>query len=149
MTASSMMGAAKPNEKTQNNSLFSIQSTHHTLPVFASGSAFVPTAMDTILSNCFFDPMAPLMCERLLCGQKHKTMLQIDLPPSFVGRQFVDVFRAFLSKNLYILALRRGASVRDKSLLPYVCTCPKYSTELRKGQYLFYSALPNLILAPS
>ena len=78
--------------------------------------------------------MAPLMCERLLCGQKHKTMLQLDLPPSFVGRQFVDVFRAFLSKNLYILALRRGSSVRDKSLLPYVCTCPKYSTELRKGK---------------
>ena len=32
-------------------SLFSVQATHHTLPIFASGSAFVPTAMDTILSN--------------------------------------------------------------------------------------------------
>ena len=36
-------------------SLFSIQATHHTLPIFASGSAFVPTAMDTILSNWYVD----------------------------------------------------------------------------------------------
>ena len=79
--------------------------------------------------------MAPLMCERLLCGQKHKTMLQLDVPPSFVGRHFVDIFRAFLSKNLLILALRRGSSTKDKSLLPYVCTCPKYSTELKAGQH--------------
>ena len=34
-------------------SLFSVQATHHTLPIFASGSAFVPTAMDTILSNWY------------------------------------------------------------------------------------------------
>ena len=142
MTASSMMGAARPNEKTQHNSLFSIQSTHHTLPVFASGSAFVPTAMDTILSNCFFDPMAPLMCERLLCGQKHKTMLQLDLPPSFVGRKFIDIYRAFLSKNLLIVGIRRSASLSDKSLLPYVFTCPPRSTELKAGVFYLMHFLP-------
>jgi hypothetical protein len=123
--------------------LFNIFSTHHTLPIFASGSAFVPTAMDTILANCFFDPLAPLMCERLLCGQRHKTMFLLDVPPAFVGRHFVDLYRTFLSLNLFVLGLRCAASFQDKSLLPYVYTCPRRSAELHAGDQLFVYCSPT------
>jgi hypothetical protein len=138
----SMRGSNKADNLKDPSSAFSIQSTFHTLPIFASGSAFVPTAVDTILSNCFFDPMAPLMCERLLCGQKHKTMVQIDLPPCFAGRKFGDLYRAFLSKNLLVLALRRAASILDRSLLPYVYTCPHRGLELKADDRLFVFCSP-------
>jgi hypothetical protein len=123
--------------------LFNIFSTHHTLPIFASGSAFVPTAMYTILANCFFDPLAPLMCERLLCGQRHKTMFLLDVPPAFVGRHFVDLYRTFMALNLFVLGLRRAASFQDKSLLPYVYTCPRRSAELHAGDQLFVYCSPT------
>jgi hypothetical protein len=42
----------------------------------------------------------PLLCDRLLCGQKHQTMFQIEVPEAFIGRAFVDLFRAFLSKSV-------------------------------------------------
>ena len=73
---------------------------HHTLPVFASGRAFIPSTFDSILCQSFFGVLTPVLTEKLICGQKHQTMYQIPLPSIFIGRFFVDCFRAFMSRNV-------------------------------------------------
>ena len=50
-----------PSQHAGEDDFFSILHTHHTLPVFASGRAFVPSAIENILSNSFFDVFTPLL----------------------------------------------------------------------------------------
>ena len=122
---------------------YSILHSHHTLPVFASGRAFVPSAIDNILSNSFFDAFAPLMCERLLCGQKTKAMFQIDLPMAFVGRPFIDLYRALASKSVHVIALYRSPDDSDgTAILPYVYTCPARDAVLRARDRAFVYCHP-------
>ena len=99
-------------------------------------------AIDTILANSYFDQFTPLICERLVCGQDLQTMYQIDIPATFVNRKFVDLFRAFLSKRIYILAIYRAPDVLEGSLLPYVCTCPRSDLEMRNKDRLFVYCNP-------
>ena len=74
--------------------------THHVLPVFASGIAFVPSTFDTILCQSFYNTLIPALCEAMVCGQGHKTIYLIKLPLNYVGMKFIDVFRAFNSRNV-------------------------------------------------
>ena len=84
-----------------------------------------------------------MICERLVCGQDLQTMYQIDIPEPFVNRKFIDIFRAFLSKRVFILALYRSPDVLgDGSMLPYVCTCPRPDLELRSKDRLFVYCNP-------
>ena len=109
-------------------------------PFVVSFSSVV--AIDTILANSYFDQFTPLICERLVCGQDLQTMYQIDIPTSFVNRKFVDIFRAFLSKRIFILAIYRSPDVMEGSLLPYVCTCPRPDLEMRSKDRLFVYCNP-------
>ena len=121
----------------------SILSTHHTLPVFASGRAFVPSAIDNILSNSFFNAFAPMLCERLLCGQKVKAMFQIAVPTSFVGRPFVDLYRALISRGVCVIALYRSPRPNEgNAILPYVYTCPARHAVLRARDRVFVYCHP-------
>ena len=134
-----------PTQQSGEDDFFSILHTHHTLPVFASGRAFVPSAIENILSNSFFDVFTPLLCERLISGQKHKTMYQIDLPADFAGRRFVDLFRALLSKGIFVLALYRRPDDHDidTTMLPFVYTSPANNVELRLKDRLFVYCNPS------
>ena len=133
-----------PSQHAGEDDFFSILHTHHTLPVFASGRAFVPSAIENILSNSFFDVFTPLLCERLISGQNHKTMYQIDLPQDFAGRRFVDLFRALLSKSIFVLALYRRPDDHDNdtTMLPFVYTSPANNVELRARDRLFVFCNP-------
>ena len=129
--------------KALSRDFFDVGETHQMLPVFASGRAFVPSVLDTLLVNSMFDPYNPLFCERLIIGQKFQTMLQIDLPSSFVGSTFVSLFRAFISRNLYVIALYRCPNVEDSVFpLPYVYTCPNRDTVLKSEDRIFVFANP-------
>ena len=44
--------------------------------------------------------MAPLLVERLVMGQAYQTFYSIEMPASFVGLKFIDLFRAFMSRNV-------------------------------------------------
>ena len=44
--------------------------------------------------------MAPLLVERLIGGQVYQTFYSIQMPASFVGLKFIDLFRAFMSRNV-------------------------------------------------
>jgi len=83
-------------------SFWGTSDSHHTLPVFASGRAFVPTTFDSILCQSFFGVLTPILTEKLICGQRHQTVYQIPLPAIFEGRYFVDCFRSFLSRNVSV-----------------------------------------------
>ena len=137
--------------KALSRDFFDIGETHQMLPVFASGRAFVPSVLDTLLVNSMFDPYNPLFCERLIIGQKFQTMLQIDVPSSFVGSSFQSLFRAFISRNLYVIALYRCPDVGDTGFpLPYVCTCPDRNMVLKAEDLVFVFANPiNLEFALS
>ena len=115
---------------------------HRTYSFFSSFSSSPAVAIDTILANSYFDQFTPLICERLVCGQDQQTMYQIDVPAPFVHRKFVDIFRAFLSKRIYILAIYRSPDVMEGSMLPYVCTCPRPDLEMRSNDRLFVYCNP-------
>ena len=114
----------------------------HELPVFASGQGFVPSTIDAIIANSFFDRYTPLICERLVCGQDRQTTYQIPVPTPFHGRPFMDAFRAFLSRGVAVLAVYRAPTAEDGALLPYVCTCPRSDMMLRENDKFFVYCNP-------
>ena len=79
---------------------------------------------------------------QLICGSKFQTMYSISIPLTFNGRFFVDLYRAFLSRNIYILALYRAPDAKEKSILPYVCSCPRPDAVLRPGDRAFIYCSP-------
>lgn len=117
--------------------------THHTLPVFASGRAFVPNSFDSLLCQSFFSDITPALCEKLVCGQRFQSMFLVNIPSSLVGTFFVDVFRSFLSFNIYVLAVYRSAAEDHHSMLPFVYTCPRPDTLMRKNDKLYIFCNPS------
>lgn len=123
--------------------IWSISETHHLLPVFASGMALTPTSFDSLLIHTFYGLYSPLLCERLVVGSKFQTMFQIPLPNVFSGRYFVDLYRGFLARSIYVLGLYRSVSSSDKNKLPYVYTCPRPDTILRQKDRVFVYCTPS------
>lgn len=119
---------------------------HHTLPVFASGRAFVPTTFDSILCQSFFGVLTPILTEKLICGQRYQTVYQIPLPQIFEGRYFVDCFRSFLSRNALVIAVYRAPNPADRAaVLPYVYTCPKPDSIMYLEDKLFVYSNPSML----
>ena len=83
-------------------SFWDATNTHHILPVFASGIAFVPSTFDTILCQSFYNTLIPSLCEAMVCGQNHKSIFLIKVPPNYIGMKFGNIFRAFNSRNVII-----------------------------------------------
>jgi len=117
--------------------------THHRLPVFASGNAFVPANFDSLLVQSFFSSLTPLLCERLVCGSKSQMCFQVPVPEPFVDRYFVDLYRTLLSRGITCMAIYRAAAPEDKSVLPFVYTCPRAETVLREKDRLFLYCSPD------
>ena len=121
------------------------QDSHQMLSVFASGNAFVPAAFDALLAQSFFVAFTPLLAERLVCGSKYQSIFQMDVPMSFVDRFFVDIYRAFMSHGLLILALYRMPLPSEGATLPFVLTAPKADTIVRSGDRLFVICNPKIL----
>jgi len=117
--------------------------THHILPVFSSGKAFVPSTFDSLLCQSFFGTLTPVVCEKIVCGQRAQTIYQIPLPAPFVGEEFKLLFRAFNARCVFIIALYRAACVEDGSALPFVLPCPPSDVVLRKNDKLFVFCNPH------
>jgi len=93
----------KEEEKKKMNlarSFWDVAGTHHTLPVFAAGRSYVPSIFDSLLCQSFYASLSPVLCEKLVCGQNNQTIFQEALPANFVGQIFMNVFRAFQSRNV-------------------------------------------------
>ena len=132
-------------KKQKKMSFFDVRNSYHVLPVFAAGRAFVPSTFDTLICQSFFNPLTPLLVETFATGQENQTMYQVDIPRTFIGREFLDLFRACNARNVLIIGLYRGACKSDKSLLPFVFACPKKDLLLRKDDRMFVFANPSVV----
>ena len=119
--------------------------THHVLPVFAAGRSYVPSGFDTLLCQSFFSSLAPLMCERLVCGEGSQTIVQQPIPPVYYKHSYVDLFRAYRSRGILVLGLYRSALMSTGSALPYVFTSPWASTILRGGDFMYLYGHPKVV----
>jgi len=137
-------GEKKDNfQKTRN--FWDLHGTHHVLPVFAAGRSYVPSVFDTLLCQSFFSSLAPLMCERLVCGEGSQTIFQEQVPIPYHGHMFVDLFRAFRSRGILVLGLYRSSLMSTGSALPYVFTSPWAGTVLRSGDMVYVYGHPKSI----
>jgi potassium large conductance calcium-activated channel subfamily M alpha protein 1 len=119
-----------------------LHGTHHVLPVFAAGRSYVPSVFDTLLCQSFFSSLAPLMCERLVCGEGSQTIFQEPVPSPYIDHMFVDLFRAFRSRGILVLGLYRSSLMSTGSALPYVFTSPWADTTLRSGDMVYVYGHP-------
>ena len=122
-----------------------LNGTHHVLPVFAAGRSYVPSVFDSLLCQSFYSALAPLMCERIVCGQGSQTICQEPVPKPYFERTFVDLFRAFRSRGVQVLGLYRSSRKSTGSALPYVFTCPWARTELHDGDMVYLFGHPKTI----
>ena len=123
-------------------SFWDASNSHHILPVFASGIAFVPASYDTILCQSFYNTLIPIIVETMVCGQGSKTIFLIKLPPNYIGRTFRDIFRAFNSRNIIILGIYRAPYPDDLSVLPFAYGCPKPDSVMRADDSIYVIANP-------
>ena len=126
-------------------SFWTPQDSHQMLSVFASGNAFVPATFDSILAQSFYTAFTPLLCERLVCGSKYQSMFQVKVPDPFVNRYFVDLYRAFMSRGLMVIALYRAPVTTDGAILPFVLTSPSAGTLIHDGDKLFIVCNPKTL----
>ena len=124
-------------------SFWDATNTHHTLPVFSAGRAFVPSTYDSLLCQSFFGSLTPILCEKLITGQRHQTVYQILVPSIFIGRIYQDLFRAFVSRHLMPIGLYRATDHEAKSSLPFVYICPPFDAKLRSGDRMYVFGSPH------
>ena len=104
----------------------------------------IPTStFDSLLCQSFFGSLTPVVCEKMVCGQKNQTTYQIDVPLPFVGHPFILLFRAFNARNVSVLALYRAKHADDKSSLPFVFLCPPPESIIREGDRAFVFCNPH------
>jgi hypothetical protein len=122
--------------------LWDAMDTHHVLPVFASGRAFVPSSFESLLVQSFYVKITPVICEKFVCGQLNQSVQSVNVPKELVGRRFVDLFRIFISNNVLVLGLYRGPQPALGSILPYVYISPPKHTILGENDriYIFAAA---------
>ena len=112
---------------------------HHVLPVFASGTAFVPSTFDTILCQSFYNTLCPIICDALVCGQENKLHIVCKCPKILL----VASLRTY-SELLYLVTSWYWvctALVQLKRCHSCICLylSPKHST-VRKDDKLYVVA---------
>jgi len=107
--------------------LFDATETHHVLPVFAAGQAFVPSCFETLLVQSFYIVLTPIICEKLVSGQLSQTVVQVPIPPALLTRKYFDVFRLFMAQRVLCIGLYRAPQKSFGALLPYVYLAPPVS----------------------
>merc|ERR1711991_1255266 len=125
-------------------SFWDATNSHHILPVFAAGKAFVPSTFDSLLCQSFFTNLTPLLCEAIVRGQKRQTIFPIPVPRSFANRHYLDLFRALNSRNVLPLGLYRAPSEENCSSLSYVSSCPKGEIILHAHDRVYVYANPSI-----
>jgi hypothetical protein len=102
--------------------------THHVLPVFASGKAYVPASFESLLVQSFYSVLTPTICDKLVCGQSSQTVMQVEVPTNLIGRKFIDLLRTLSNHNVVCFGLFRAPQSRLKADLPYLYVSPTVST---------------------
>ena len=126
-------------------SFWDATNSHHILPVFAAGKAFVPSTFDSLLCQSFFTNLTPLLCEAIVRGQRRQTIFLVDVPRSFHGRPYLDLFRALNSRNVLAVGLYRAKNTSHGSLLPFVFSCPKGEVTVADKDRVYVYANPELL----
>lgn len=98
--------------------------THHVLPVFASGKAYVPASFESLLVQSFYSVLTPIICDKLVCGQRTQAVMQAVVPDVLVGRKFVDLLRTLAAHHVVCFGLFRAPQSRLKADLPYLYISP-------------------------
>eukprot|EP00603_Paraphysomonas_imperforata_P015099 CAMPEP_0114470980 /NCGR_PEP_ID=MMETSP0104-20121206/11558_1 /TAXON_ID=37642 ORGANISM="Paraphysomonas imperforata, Strain PA2" /NCGR_SAMPLE_ID=MMETSP0104 /ASSEMBLY_ACC=CAM_ASM_000202 /LENGTH=1460 /DNA_ID=CAMNT_0001644775 /DNA_START=362 /DNA_END=4744 /DNA_ORIENTATION=+ len=119
--------------------------THHVIPVFAAGKAFVPTAFDAILIQSFFSSYSLQTCEKLVSGDEAQMMMKMKVPSSFLDRTYVDLFRALNVRGLLVMGLYRVPHRSNEAHLSYVFTNPPGDTLLHNGDQMYVFGHPELL----
>lgn len=99
--------------------------THHMLPVFASGRAYVAASFESLLVQSFFSILTPVICEKLVCGQGMQCVIQVEVPLCMVNRTFLDIFRIFSLYHVRCFGLLRTPDKEKKSWLSYAFISPQ------------------------
>ncbi len=74
--------------------------THHVLPVFAAGKAYVPASFESLLVQSFYSVLTPVICDKLVCGQNHQTVMHCEVPENILGHRFMDVYRIMMQHHV-------------------------------------------------
>mmetsp|Transcript_666 Transcript_666/g.1549 ORF Transcript_666/g.1549 Transcript_666/m.1549 type:complete len:1617 (-) Transcript_666:372-5222(-) len=119
--------------------------THHVMPVFAAGRAFVPTAFDAIFIQSFFSSYSLQTCEKLVSGDEAQMMMKMKVPSSFLDRTYVDLFRALNVRGLLVMGLYRVPHRSNEAHLSYVFTNPPGDTLLHNGDQMYVFGHPELL----
>lgn len=128
------------------DTFWTIDESINMLPVFASGNAYVPNSFDSLLIQSFYDSFIPKACETFICGSDHQTMVQVPIPKAMIGCFFVDLFRAYLSRYILVMALYRGPDEADGNVLSYSLTSPPPDLILRENDRIFAFGNPQEVL---
>ena len=128
-------------------SFWDATNSHHILPVFAAGKAFVPSTFDSLLCQSFFTNLTPLLCEAIVRGQRRQTIFLVEIPRSFTGRPYLDLFRALNSRNVLAVGLYRAKNGTHGSLLPFVLSCPKGEIVVAENDKVYVYSNPELLKA--
>lgn len=122
--------------------------THHVLPAFASGKVYVPETFETLLVQSFYNSLTPIICDKLVCGQKGQAVMQAKVPKVVEGWAFLQLYRMFCQFEVVIFGLFRAPSYRNAAPLPYVYICPAMTTIIRGGDCIMvYARNTHLIRA--
>ena len=116
--------------------------THTTLPVFASGRAYVPSSFDSLLVQSFFGVLTPLICAKFISGQTGQSVIQISVPKALADKTFLDMFRMFSVHHIICFGLYRAPQSSMGACLPYVYITPPSSTILHANDRVFIYGKP-------
>ena len=61
------------------DTFWTIDDSINVLPVFASGNAYVPNTIDSLLVMSFYDSFVPRLSELLICGSNVQTLMQVPV----------------------------------------------------------------------
>jgi hypothetical protein len=95
---------------------------HHVLPVFASGTAYIPSCFESLLVSNWYSKITPILCEKFIVGQGSQSFALVPIPKDLVGRLFMDIFRVFLSNGVLCIGIFRAP--QGQAVLPYVFLSP-------------------------
>ena len=121
---------------------------HHILPVFAAGRVYVPETFETLMVQSFYNSVTPIICDKLVCGQKGQAVMQAKLPATTDGMSFVQLYRLWSRFEIVVFGLFRAPCRESKSFLPFVHVCPPARAKIRKGDaVLVYARNAQLLKA--
>jgi len=130
-------------------------------PMFASGSLFTSSLLDSMVSQTLFNPCIIEVVKQLLdCKNFHSsidnpkdwlaslkgsTLYQARIPDKYINKHYGSLFQDFSSRGIIPLGLYRGVNKhihigRRMNRVPFVYTNPAKNTEIFVGDKVFILA---------